>query len=707
MNKNNYLDVLNIFHNATGVGVIFFDRNLHLSASIPSKDIINDFLCLGMDQIDAFLSEEFSSGPVSKQNYYTFFLESNLVSNVCILHEGSTCAGAFVTQPVFIKAPADEEIDRILNKDSLSVKERNIMHQLLLKVPVVNYDRIMPMGRVLLSLSQTALTDAKAHQVLKGTSGSHKKTERKSVVFHDNIVTNRKRNHAFDYAIYTRLKEHIENGDPIGLSNFMSNISVGKVQIEKLIAADFIRSLRISFIKACAMGSLISMDCGVHFDKALDISDDAIRQMEKLENINEIYELMKNTVITFAQAVSQYRSLSHSKPVRLILDYIAEHYNEKITLTDLAGLTNFSTFYISSLLKKDTGLSLAENINRIRIEKSKKFLLETNLSILEVAQHVGFNYQNHFASIFKKQTGLSPTDYRNIAGIETIVQSSNTQTDSAFPPLLSLVQTRLSALSEYFDHARIIDITNRKTWSWNAQASTALMPNSCYEFWNKKEPCNKCISTAACIKGEIMFKVIDHGDEAFLTIAIPKTVGDKLFSIEIIKNITGHFVLDQDVKKNHDDSNLAEEKLGHKISENTIRKISQLLNHNRIIKEQLTLVIVQLSVENESILLENEQTKLLLRMYKEAVTSSFRNKEDIIETYLGDTFILILNKTGIADAKQIISQIEKCFFLKLSEQSIENQDIKLHYGMKADPGKATDAKTLFRMAFLNLKANRS
>jgi AraC-like DNA-binding protein len=57
-------------------------------------------------------------------------------------------------------------------------------------------------------------------------------------------------------------------------------------------------------------------------------------------------------------------------------------------------------------------MSLTDHINQVRIEASKTELLNTSLSVNEIALKVGFTYQNHFARIFRKYTGLSPLDYR-------------------------------------------------------------------------------------------------------------------------------------------------------------------------------------------------------------------------------------------------------------------------------------------------------
>ncbi len=89
------------------------------------------------------------------------------------------------------------------------------------------------------------------------------------------------------------------------------------------------------------------------------------------------------------------------------------NYIPDITLQEVAQKFNISPSHLSKKLNKETGMSFNDNLNKIRINESKKLLLQTNKSILEVAIAVGFNYQNHFGKVFKQLVGVSPNAFRN------------------------------------------------------------------------------------------------------------------------------------------------------------------------------------------------------------------------------------------------------------------------------------------------------
>ncbi len=75
---------------------------------------------------------------------------------------------------------------------------------------------------------------------------------------------------------------------------------------------------------------------------------------------------------------------------------------------------NMSPKYLSDLLKKETGKNAKAHINNFLINKAKNRLLNSTTSISEIAYVLGFEYSQHFSKIFKSQTGMSPSAYREI-----------------------------------------------------------------------------------------------------------------------------------------------------------------------------------------------------------------------------------------------------------------------------------------------------
>ena len=76
----------------------------------------------------------------------------------------------------------------------------------------------------------------------------------------------------------------------------------------------------------------------------------------------------------------------------------------------------FSPSYFSALFKRETGENFVRYLTRVRIDRAKELLQQTNLSVSEVCSRVGYNDLKHFTQTFKKETSLSPAQYRRLYG---------------------------------------------------------------------------------------------------------------------------------------------------------------------------------------------------------------------------------------------------------------------------------------------------
>jgi two-component system response regulator YesN len=83
-----------------------------------------------------------------------------------------------------------------------------------------------------------------------------------------------------------------------------------------------------------------------------------------------------------------------------------------LTLEEVAEHVGLSPYYFSKLFKDRFGVTFIDYLTEVRIERAKEEMRDPNKSLKEVCFLVGYNDPNYFSRVFKKQTGLSPTEYR-------------------------------------------------------------------------------------------------------------------------------------------------------------------------------------------------------------------------------------------------------------------------------------------------------
>ena len=100
------------------------------------------------------------------------------------------------------------------------------------------------------------------------------------------------------------------------------------------------------------------------------------------------------------------------KRLDTVLCYISKHFAEPIYTSELAALCYLSEGYFCRFFRKTTGRTAAEYISEYRIGQAAKLLTNTDNSVSEIAAKTGFDDAAYFARIFRRFTGVSPTEYR-------------------------------------------------------------------------------------------------------------------------------------------------------------------------------------------------------------------------------------------------------------------------------------------------------
>jgi AraC-like DNA-binding protein len=310
--------------------------------------------------------------------------------------------------PVRFHTPSNEQVDKILRQYQIPFRQKQFAAQQIAEIPEVSMVRLEHLGRVLCSLCHAYIAENTIIAPDLGplpedvTTPSQDMPKLTFTLVEENIHSS--------YEMMLQLKHLVLKGDIAGIRQMRTQAF--SVPLDRLIETDALISARYNMISGC--GGIIGMifDQNLPVEQLLMVGDKYIRLVDRAKSVPEVMDLMFESLETITRIVKKYSTQQHSKPVRQVLQYIQSNMTQKITLSQLSELTGLSSSYLSRLLKKETGMSLPEIINSQRIEESKYLLLNTDFSILEITERVGFHYQNHFTLTFKKLTGMTPTAFR-------------------------------------------------------------------------------------------------------------------------------------------------------------------------------------------------------------------------------------------------------------------------------------------------------
>lgn len=132
-----------------------------------------------------------------------------------------------------------------------------------------------------------------------------------------------------------------------------------------------------------------------------------IRQQETLEELETyVYRLL-------ACVFPDHTDQNAGWLVQRACEYIKKQYHQDIGLSEIARYLQFSESYTSRIFNREMGMNIPAYIKQIRIERAEYLLLHTSKKIYEIAEETGYLSTTAFHIAFKKQTGVTPMDYRN------------------------------------------------------------------------------------------------------------------------------------------------------------------------------------------------------------------------------------------------------------------------------------------------------
>jgi two-component system, response regulator YesN len=151
---------------------------------------------------------------------------------------------------------------------------------------------------------------------------------------------------------------------------------------------------------------------GVHIsDSGTGMESDLWSRILTFKTLAEVREYLICNTECFYNRVSNMQSTG--KAVHKVMEYIQKNFaSGSLSNTSLSEYVYLTPTYLSCLFKKETGKTIGDYLIEIRMEKSKELLKKHHNKLFEIARAVGYSDPNYFAKVFKKQVGMTPSEYR-------------------------------------------------------------------------------------------------------------------------------------------------------------------------------------------------------------------------------------------------------------------------------------------------------
>lgn len=331
---------------------------------------------------------------------------------VCPFYINQTLDSVYLLGPVCGSHTSDDFIKSRMDKLNISVKNKRMMLDTLDQIPVIppvffSYHTC----QFYYTLTGKTITMSEIHYHSEANmENSSSVNELLQPVVFGNSSTNLQEDTSFhnSYQYECMILENVEKGNQSSLPT-----SQGLVQIGMMCPGNPLRQAKDEIIVYTALVSRAAIRGGYSPEKAYACSDYYIQSIEAAEDIPTVYHIAQTMLEDFVQRVNASKQYPvHNALIKKCMNYIDSHLTEKIDLEGLAQELGYTKYYLTRRFKEENKLSINQYILAKRIDYAKLLLTNSRLSILEISDKLHFSSPSHFTSVFRKTTGMTPTEYR-------------------------------------------------------------------------------------------------------------------------------------------------------------------------------------------------------------------------------------------------------------------------------------------------------
>lgn len=178
-----------------------------------------------------------------------------------------------------------------------------------------------------------------------------------------------------------------------------------------VLAPTKLRGMKNGLICLITVVSRSAISNGVENELGFALSDYYINAVELQNTEGQLNKLLREIIEHYLELVQEAQNHAYSLPVTRAIRYINLHIYDSCRVSEVAEGVNLNSQYFSALFKKETGLSPSVYISKKRLEESRYLLLQTDMSITEIAETLGYCNPSHFIREYRREFSCTPKQH--------------------------------------------------------------------------------------------------------------------------------------------------------------------------------------------------------------------------------------------------------------------------------------------------------
>jgi len=413
----NAIAAINSYSNSTGIRCIIIDsegktlyencgRNKSCSLCKNVENIMGSKqICTNSHLYGSYQAERFGGK-------YVFFCPMGLVHWVSPIIQNNVLKGAIVAGPVQMVEPEEFLIEDIIRKNNINEKYIMEIKKQIDEIPIIKPEIVNDLSELLFIVS-VYISDVQPSQYIEEREYiNHQANISKYIHYIKTMGGDDTNIDSYPIEKERELLRLIALGDKAGSQKILNEI-FGHIFFSS--GGDF-EIIKARILELVVLLSRAALEGGADVEQIFGLNYRYLNEINSFKTVEELTYWLSKIMARFTDCVFNLTGVKHVDVIYRAIDYIRKNYMKKITLEEVASQVYLSPAYFSKVFKEEMNTNFNNYLNKIRIEMSKKLLLDDSLSLVDISNYVGYEDQSYFSKVFKKMVGISPGKYRETRG---------------------------------------------------------------------------------------------------------------------------------------------------------------------------------------------------------------------------------------------------------------------------------------------------
>lgn len=236
--------------------------------------------------------------------------------------------------------------------------------------------------------------------------GSSERAARFEARFNYNSIRKR-------YELENRFLRMIEEGDVEHVQSAFDSMGIAELNNRRYINAIYSMP-EVGFAMIRALSRKAAERGGAPLMEINEITQRAVQKAQGHGGEEKLIRIIQTMAMELTEAVRRHRETDgdYSPAIRKAAAFIRSNYSQNISLEEAAEAAGYAPSYLSRQFKEETGVTVSEYIRDLRLREAQRLLRETDASVTEIGDYVGYPDNNYFIKVFRGKYGLTPGAYR-------------------------------------------------------------------------------------------------------------------------------------------------------------------------------------------------------------------------------------------------------------------------------------------------------